>query len=67
MDAKSKDAKIIDADGLKFQSVGQGTLKVGDIVRIRDGQYMPADCILLSVEDDQKECLIDNVAHKGFY
>ena len=40
-------------------------IKVGDIIRIKDGQLIPADCILIKIENPNKECFVKTVALDG--
>ena len=40
-------------------------MRVGDIVRVRDGEEFPADCILLKIENDKSECFVKTVALDG--
>ena len=40
---------------------------MGDIIKVKDGEEMPADCVLLQVEEDQTECIVDLQAHDGFH
>lgn len=40
-------------------------LKVGDIIRIHDGQIVPADCILLKIENESNECFVKTVPLDG--
>ena len=38
---------------------------VGDILEIRDGELIPADCLLLSTEEDKGECYIETRSLDG--
>ena len=40
-------------------------ITVGDLLRIKDGQSFPADCILLKIENKLQECFVKTVALDG--
>lgn len=48
-----------------FENTVLSEVKVGDILRISDGEQVPADCILLKVKDNKDECFVKTAALDG--
>ena len=44
--------------GQEFENITLADVAVGDIIRIADGEQVPADCVLLKVADDKPECFV---------
>ena len=40
-------------------------IKVGEVLRIKDGQSFPADCILVKINNAMQECFVKTVALDG--
>ena len=41
-----------------FEDATLAEVAVGDIIRIEDGEQVPADCVLLKVAEDKPECFV---------
>ena len=52
-------------DGLNFEKVTLADVKGGDIIRVDDMEQVPADCILLRVEDEKPEAFVKTAALDG--
>ena len=52
-------------DKLQFEDACLAEVLVGDIIKISDGQQVPADCILLKVADDKPEAYVKTSALDG--
>ena len=54
----SKEPGGSDAEENKFEQITLADIEVGDIIRISDGEQVPADCVLLKVKDNKPECFV---------
>ena len=45
-------------DGKQYEETTLADVQVGDIIRIKDGEQVPADCVLIKVADDKPECFV---------
>ena len=50
---------------LSFDKITLAEVKCGDIIRIDDLEQVPADCILLKVEDQKPEAFVKTAALDG--
>ncbi len=55
----SKDGKMA------WEQTSLAELKVGDIIQISDLEQVPADCVLLQVQDNKPECFVKTAALDG--
>ena len=46
------------AGSQEFEDVTLADVSVGDIIKIADGEQVPADCVLLKVAEDKPECFV---------
>lgn len=49
----------------QFEDTTLAEVVVGDIIRVKDGEALPTDCVLIQVEDDKPECFVKTAALDG--
>ena len=49
----------------QFEQTTLENVAVGDIIKVHDGEQVPADCVLLKVKDNAKECFVKTAALDG--
>ena len=53
------------SNSLQFEQTNLAEVVVGDIIKVKDGEAVPTDCVLLSVEDNKPECFVKTSALDG--
>lgn len=53
------------ANDPQFEDTTLAEVVVGDIIRVKDGEALPTDCVLIQVEDDKPECFVKTAALDG--
>ena len=48
----------VDKQDERFEVTCLKDISVGDILRLRDGDEIPADCIVLKCDNDKGECFV---------
>ena len=56
--ARMNTATGLAAGGEEVENITLAEVAVGDIIRIADGEQVPADCVLLRVAEDKPECFV---------
>ena len=60
-----KDEDYKSTTEFQFEQTTLENVAVGDIIKVHDGEQVPADCVLLKVKDNAKECFVKTAALDG--